>query len=173
MSWYFDVGSPLTNTEIDSLPYSVYSPLADDETKFVMAAQTLIARFGIAKAWPVTARGFVAIGLKNAFLYQNTEDLAETADLRGIENTLSLPLAVEYTVNTIALRFGTRFHYDFQSLRAVEDNVLSEQRIEHELGYDYSFGIGWRPYKNLVLDIYNNASLSYLRDWAIYVKYLF
>jgi hypothetical protein len=76
-------------------------------------------------------------------------------------------------VHTIAFRFGTRFHYDFQSLRTTDDNVLSKQRIEHELGYGYSFGIGWQPHKDFALDIYNNASLSNLRDWAIYVKYLF
>lgn len=172
-SWYVDVGSPITNAEIDSLPYSVYSHLADSETKFTMFAQTLIARFGIAKSLPVIDRGFVAIGIKNTFLYQNTEDLTETLDLRGIQNTLSLPLGFEYRINTVTLRFGTRFDYDFGSLRAADDNALSNQTIKHKFGYDYSFGIGWQPQKNLILDLYNNGNLTYLRDWALYVKYLF
>lgn len=173
MSWYVDIGSPISNTEIDSLPYSVYTHLADHETRFVTFAQTLIARFGFAKALSVTNQGFVAIGLKNTLLYQNTEDVSEDQNLRGVENTLSLPLACEYRINTVALRFGTRLRYHFQSLREADENALSNQSIQHELGYDYSFGIGWQPHKNLVFDIYNNGNLWYLRDWAIYVKYLF
>jgi hypothetical protein len=171
-SWYFDVGSPMTNTEIDSLPYSVYSHLADSEAEFALFAQTLIARFGIVRALPVTERGFVATGIKNTFSYQTTEDLTETLDLRGIQNTISLPLGVEYRINTVALRFGARFHYDFKSLRAADDNESWNQTIRHEFGYDYSFGIGWQPHKNLVLDIYNDGSLGYIKDWALYVKYL-
>ncbi|MGB7054612.1 MAG: hypothetical protein WBE28_04755 [bacterium] len=173
LSWYLDIGSPITNTDIDSLPYSVYSHLAESETKFVMFAQTIMARLGIAKALPVTERGFVAIGIKNTFLYQNTQDLTDALDLRGIKNTLSVPLGLEYRINTVSLRFGTRFRYDFGSLHESDDNAISIQSIEHEIGYDYSFGIGWQPHKHLVLDIYNNGSLIFLRNWALYVKYLF
>jgi hypothetical protein len=172
-SWYLDFGSPITNAEIDSLPYSVYSHLADSETKFVMFAQTLIARFAIIRALPVADRGFLAAGIKNSLLYQNTEDYVAALDLRGIQNTLSLPVGFEYRINTVALRFGTKFYYDFRSLRAADADALADQSIEHEFGYDYSFGFGWQPYKNLVLDVYNYGSLDYLRDWALYVKYSF
>lgn len=172
-SWYIDVGSPITNAEIDSLPYSIYLHLADNETKFTVFAQTLTARFAIARALPVTSRGFAVIGLKNTFLYQSTEDFSEAKDLRGVQNTLSLPFGFEYRINTVALRLGARFQYGFGSLRAADDNALTDQSIEHEFGYDYSFGFGWQPHKNLVLDIYNNGSLNYIKDWALYVKYLF
>jgi len=172
-TWYIDVGSPLTNTEIDSLPYSVFSSLGDDEHTVMWFAHTLLVRLGFSKSLPLNNQGFATVGIRDAFVYQNTEDVAEATDLRGIRNTLSLPLAFEYGINAVALRLGTRFCYDFHSLQEEDDNAVSEQSIEHELTYDYTVGIGWQPHKNLVIDIYNNGNLSYLRDWAIYVKYLF
>jgi len=172
-TWYIDIGSPLTNTEIDSLPYSIFSSLGDDEHTVMWFARTLLVRLGFAKSLLLSNRAFAAVGVRNAFLYQNTDDATEATDLRGIKNTLSMPLAFEYGINDVALRLGTRLRYDFKSLREADDNALSGQSIQHELTYDYSFGIGWQPHKNLVLDIYNNGNLWCLRDWAIYVKYLF
>jgi hypothetical protein len=172
-SWYVVLGSPMTNREIDSLPYSVYSQLAENETEFVTFARTLMVRFAIARALPITNHGFVAVGIKNSFLYQDTENVAEANDLRGIVNMISLPIGFEYRIKAVTLRFGTRFHYDFQSLRTADESALSHQTIEHGFGYAYSFGLGWQPHKNVTLDIYNNGNLSYITDWALYVKYLF
>jgi len=172
-SWYLDIGSPVTNAEIDSLPYSAYAHLADSETRFVIFAQTMTARLAIARALPVSNHGFLAVGIKNSLLFQNTSDHAEALDLRGIKNTMALPLGFEYRINTVALRFGARFRYDFGSLRAAADHEVREQSIEHEFGYDYSFGLGWQPHKSVALDLFNSGDLTYLRNWALYIKYVF
>jgi len=172
-SWYLDIGSPISNAEIDSLPFSVYSALLDDETAFMWFAKTLVARLGFAKALPIANRGFLAIGVKNALLFQNTETASEELNLRGIENTLSVPIAAEYIVNTVSLRFGASFSYHFQNLRQAENNSVYTHDIVHGLDYGYSFGLGWQPHKKFAIDIYNNAYFWHVKDWAIYVKYLF
>jgi hypothetical protein len=172
-SWYFDIGSPMSNTEIDSVPYSVYSCVLDDEHIFMLSARTLLSRLGIAKAIPLTRTGMFIIGARNSFLLQCTEDVNADQGLRGIENIISLPVAIEYSLNTITLRFGTRFWYDFLHLRQASDDYVITQRINHAVDYGYSFGLGWNPHKNLTLDLYNNGDLWRLQNWAVYLKYEF
>jgi hypothetical protein len=174
-SWYVDIGSPITNTDVDSLPYSVYSRVANHESEFVLLANTISSRFGAAKAVPIGDRGFLAIGFTDHFLVQNTEenqDTLENVGLQGIVNTASIPTALEYTVNTVSFRFGAKISYTFKNLRETKFVVIA-QDLYHTLSYDYSFGIGWQPHKKVALDIYNNSNFAYLRDWAIYVRYIF
>lgn len=174
-SWYFDIGSPLTNAEIDSLPYSVYSHVANHESEFTLFAKSLVCRCGIAKAMPISKRAFLAIGFTDAFLIQATEDRDAVQDLnlRGITNFLSIPVAVEYPVNTVTLRLGAKFSYTFRNLRTSDDTYVIQQHLFHTFTYDLSFGIGWQPHKKVIVDIYNNGNLSYINNWALYVKYLF
>jgi hypothetical protein len=173
-SWYLEIGSPLTNTEMDALPYSVYSRVANNESEFVLFANTVISRFGAAKTVPIGDRGFLAIGFTDAFLMQETEEHGDLGIqfLKGVVNTMSIPAAVEYPVNTISLRFGTKISYTFKNLREFRWTV-DTQNLMHTLTYDFSFGIGWQPVKRLVIDLYNDRYLSNLEYWAIYLKYIF
>jgi hypothetical protein len=139
----------------------------------MLSARTLLSRLGIAKAIPLTRTGMFIIGARNSFLLQCTEDVNADQGLRGIENIISLPVAIEYSLNTITLRFGTRFWYDFLHLRQASDDYVITQRINHAVDYGYSFGLGWNPHKNLTLDLYNNGDLWRLQNWAVYLKYEF
>ncbi len=172
-SWYFDIGSPLSNTEIDSLPFSLYSSVIEDERVFMLAAKTMISRFGLARAIPVTRTGMVVIGLKNAFLLQSTGDVAAATGLRGIKNRISLPIGMEHSMGTVTLRFGAQFFYDFRHDREASEDSVALQNISHDLNYAYSFGFGWKPHKKLTLDLYNTGNLGYLQNWAVYLKYEF
>ncbi len=174
-SWYFDIGSPLSNEEIDVLPYSVYAHVPNHESEFALSANTVISRFGAAKAVPIGERGFVAIGFTDRLLVQKTEDqdALEDLNLHGIVNTMSLPAAVEYPIKTVSLRFGAQISYTFQNLRETGDTAVAVQDLQHTLAYGYSFGIGWQPHRKIAVDIYNNSSLHILKNWALYVKYTF
>jgi len=162
-SWYFDIGSPLSNTEIDAMPFSLYSSVLENERVFMLAAKTLVWRLGIARSIPVTRTGMFVIGLKNAFLIQSTDNVAAETGLRGIKNRISLPIGL----------FGTKFYYDFKSLREANEDSVAAQNISHNLNYEYSFGFGWKPLKRLTLDLYNTGNLTFLANWGLYIKYAF
>ena len=170
-SWYLDIGSPLSNSEIDSLPYSLYSSLLEDERVFSLAAKTLVWRLGVARAVPATRNGMFIIGAKNSLLVQSTGDVAAQTGLRGIKNRISLPVGMEHFIHTVTLRFGARLYYDFEHLREANEDFTFVQNIMHTLNYDYSFGFGWKPHKKLKLDLYNTGNLSSLYNWGLYIKY--
>jgi hypothetical protein len=172
-SWYFDIGSPLSNAEIDSLPYPVYSSVQSDERVFMLSAKTLLARFAFAKAIPITPGGMLIVGLKNVFTLQSTGDATNDTGLRGIINTISLPVGMEHSISTVTLRFGTRFFYDFETLREANEDVAITQDITHTLDYEYTFGLGWKPHKKITVDLYTDGGFWYLKDWAVYLKYAF
>ena len=172
-SWYFDIGSPLSNEEIDSLPYSLYSSVLEDERVFMLAAKTLVWRLGFARAIPVTSTSMFVMGLKNTFLIQSTGNVAAETGLRGIKNKISLPIGMEYSIAAITLRFGTKFFYDFRSLREGSEDSVAAQDIGHDLNYEYSFGFGWKPHRRLTLDLYNIGNLTALSNWGLYIKYTF
>ncbi len=172
-SWYFDIGSPLSNEEIDSLPYSLYSSVLEDERVFMLAAKTLVWRLGFARAIPVTSTSMFVMGLKNTFLIQGTGNVAAETGLRGIKNTISLPVGMEYSIAVITLRFGTKFFYDFRSLREASEDSVAVQDISHDLNYEYSFGFGWKPHRRLTLDLYNTGNLTLLSNWGLYIRYAF
>jgi len=172
-SWYLMFGGPISRDEIDSLPYSIYSDLADHERKLKYFGNTFISRFGWAKVWPLTDNGFFVMGLRDNFLFQPIHDFMTDNNLQAINNSLRIPLAVEYSIKNIYLRFGTRGFYDFT--RSKESNAagLIRENITHKLGYDYSFGIGWQPTRNLSIDLHNQEYLNILSNWSINVIYMF
>jgi hypothetical protein len=172
-SWYLTLGGPISRDEIDSLPYSIYSDLADHERKLKYFGNTFISRFGWAKVWSLTDNGFFAIGLRNDFLYQPIHSYITNNDLRAITNSLRIPLAVEYPLKNIYLRFGTRFFYDFTGSKESNVTGLIQEDIAHEFGYNYSFGIGWQPNKNLSIDLHNQEYLNILSNWSVCIKYVF
>jgi hypothetical protein len=172
-SWYFDIGSPLSNTEIDSIPFSLYSSVLEDERVFLLAAKTMVWRLGFARAMPVTRNGMVVIGLKNAFLLQSTGNITAETGLRGIHNRISVPIGMEHSIAAVTLRFGAKFFYDFRHNREASEDSAARQNISHDLNYAYSFGFGWKPHKKLTLDLYNTGNLTYLSNWGLYIKYAF
>jgi hypothetical protein len=172
-SCYLTLGGPISRAEINSLPYSIYSDIADHERKIKYFGNTFISRFGWARVCPLTENGFFAIGLRNDFVYQPTHNYVTDNILKAITNSMRIPLAVEYLINKVYVRFGTSFVYDFTRLRESNDTGLIQEDITHEFGYNYSFGIGWQPNKDLSIDLCNQEHLNILSNWSICVKYLF
>lgn len=172
-SWYLTFGGPISRAEISSLPYSIYSDLADHERKLKYFGHTFTSRVGWAKAWPLSNKSFAVIGLVDDFLFQPTHSHITGNDLQAITNSLRIPLAVEYLISKVYLRFGTNFVYDFARLKESNITGLIQEDIAHEFGYNYSFGIGWQPNKNLSIDLHNQKYLNILSNWSIYIKYVF
>ncbi len=98
-SFYLTIGGPVSTSDIDGLPYSVYSHLFGDEIQQTFFAKTLTARLGWAKGIMIDENGFIAIGMRDVLLYQRTHT-ADTSfiypytELRGLRNTLSFPLPI-------------------------------------------------------------------------------
>ncbi|MCK4672620.1 hypothetical protein KAT67_01425 [candidate division WOR-3 bacterium] len=176
-SWFIDIGGPISTYEIGTLPYSIYLHVSEVplEVKQIFFANTIIGRIGWAKGLPINDEGFVAIGWRDDFLYQQTEQADTNITFCGIRNTLSLPLAVEYRVNKFTIRFGTRVYYSYTYNKEWDNNTILKQQIRHAINYNYSFGLGWQPSDNFVIDLgYKRSYYGFdIGDWSIYLKYLF
>jgi len=171
-SFYLDFGGPASTKEIDGLPYSVFSHLDDEDIRLCYFLRTLIANFGWAKGIPIGNGSFVAIGLHNAFLYQRTNE-ADTIELRGLRNTLSFPVAMEYTINKVILRMGTKVFYTLNNYRNWDSDSIYRRINEHRVKFDYSFGLGFQPNDHLNLDFCNDTDISSVNYWSIYLKYIY
>ncbi len=172
-SWFVDFGGPITTAEIRSLPYSIYIDLGDHEKELKYFASAFTARIGWAKTLPIADRSFAVIGLRNDFLYQPTRDFSTGNDFQAFTNSFRIPLAVEYLINKVYLRFGTRFFYNYKDLRESTDAGLVNEHMFHSLNYSYSFGLGWQPNQYLSIDVNNYEDLTDLDHWSIYVRYVF
>ncbi len=172
-SWFIDLGGPITTSEIRALPYSIYADMYEYERKLKYFANTFISRISWAKGLPINDKSFVVIGWHDDFLYQRAEQTDTNITLCGIRNTLSFPLAVECVINKFSLRFGTKLCYEYEYLKESSNTAIVSQDISHQINYDYSFGLGWQPNEHFVIDLYNNSDLANLRNWSIYLKYLF
>ncbi len=172
-SWFLDFGGPITTAEIRSLPYSIYLDLRDHERELKYFANAFTTRIGWAKALPIADRSFAVIGLRNDFLYQPTRDFSTGNDLQAITNSFRIPLAIEYLINKVYLRFGTIFFYNYKDLKESTDTGLVNRHISHSLNYSYSFGLGWQPNQYLSIDVNNYGYLNHLDHWSIYIKYVF
>jgi len=174
-SLYLMAGGPVTTEDIDNLPYPVFSHLSDDEIQQTFFAKTLVTQLGWAKGIAVNDNGFVAIGLRDVLLYQrtNTADTSFTfpnKELCGLRNTLAFPIALEYQVNNVALRIGTRFYYTFKGDREWNSDSTLVRYNEHNLGFGYTWGISWYLNDNFAIDLYNADDLSSKNNWAIYLR---
>lgn len=174
-SFYLVVGGPASTQEIDNLPYSVFSHFYDNEIEKTLFAKTLIAQLGWARGIALNYNGFVAIGLRDVFLFQrtNTPDISfaePNSELRGLRNTLSFPIALEYDIGNVALRIGTRFYYTFKDDKEWNSDSTLARYNEHNLGFDYSWGIGWWLNEYFTVDLYNTSDLSSKNNWAIYLR---
>jgi hypothetical protein len=172
-SWFVDFGGPITTREIKSLPYSIYLDLRDHERELKYFANAFTTRIGWAKALPIADRSFAVIGLRNDFLYQPTRDFSTGNDLQAITNSFRIPLAIEYLINKVYLRFGTRFFYDYKDLKESTDTGFVNRHTSHLLNYSYSFGLGWQPNQYLSIDVNNYGYLNHLDHWSIYIRYVF
>jgi long-subunit fatty acid transport protein len=82
---------------------------------------------------------------------------------------------VEYRVNKFTIRFGTRVYYSYTYNKEWDNNTILKQQIRHAINYNYSFGLGWQPSDNFVIDLgYKRSYYGFdIGDWSIYLKYLF
>lgn len=176
-SFYLTIGGPVSTSDIDGLPYSVYSHLFGDEIQQTFFAKTLTAQLGLAKGITIDENGFIAIGMRDVLLYQRTHTpdtsfIYPYTELRGLRNTLSFPLALEYNIGKIALRIGTRLYYTFKGDKEWNSDSTLTHYNEHQLNLGYSFGLSWQPTDNFIIDVYNTNNLAELDAWAIYLKYV-
>jgi len=176
-SWYIDIGGPISTAEIDALPYSLSSDeywwfVSGTDLRIVWFANAITNKIAWVKGIPIHNDGFVAIGAVNDFRYQRTIDPDTNLTQLGIDNTLTVPLAVEYTANRVAVRFGTKCYYHYSRRRINDSAVLYSQNSSHTLEYTYSFGFGWKPTDELSVDVLYARVYDFdLHDWSVYAKY--
>lgn len=174
-SWFIDIGGPRSTEEIDALPYSIYLRAPDDEFGLqpVFSANALITSMAWAKGYPLEENGFFAIGIRDDLLYQNMEHAQADSIMIFLRNKLSIPLAVEYIINRVSVRFGTVFYSEYKNNKKENDEIIFRQTISHSLNYNYSFGLGWEPVDRFNIDLhYHSHGWDFgPKDWEIYLKY--
>jgi hypothetical protein len=178
-SWYFLTGGPLTMADIEDLPFSIWSNIDDGEIQYSWFAQTWSTKIGFAKGISLEDRGMFVFGLRDTFLLQNTSDIEDVTNDRGIRNVLTMPLGIEYTASSITLRIGTHIDYEY-TYRKIWDywNNTNTLRVynrqdKHSLEWGYSFGMQWRLTEKFIIDMYNNNMLTDVDEWALYLKYMY
>jgi len=169
-SWYVEISGPVSASEIDTLPYSLFSDLYYSDFRVSYFAKTFIGKIGWAKAIPIDNNCFVAIGFREYFLLQRTDRGDTNIELRGIRNILSLPIAMEHVIGKITLRIGTKLFYTVDNNKEWNSDSTLVYTNEHKLNFDYSFGLSWQPDEHWTIDLYNNSDLSSVKSWAIYLK---
>lgn len=171
-TWYIDIGGPASASDMDSLPYLVYL-YADGLPQRLLFANSFIAKGGWAKGFPVTEKTMFVIGGRNEFTFQALSHEDTDTSLRAMENVFSFPIAIEHHINKTTVRIGAKVFHRFINTRETDSNSIIRESTQHSIDYAYSFGLGWKPIRRLVIDLHTDGSLSSLRYWAIYVKYLF
>lgn len=174
-SWYIDIGGPRSTKEIDNLPYSIFMRAWDDISAIqsVLGANALIAKLAWVKGFPLQNKGFFAIGLRDSVLYQKMEHAQADTTMCYLQNRFSIPCAVEYTINTVSLRIGTVFYYQYTNRKKEDGDTIFIHEITHTPHYSYSFGLGWEPVDRFHIDVhYRHRYYFDLRDWKLYLRYM-
>lgn len=178
-SCYLLTGGPTTTADIDNLPFSIWSNVDDGEILFTWFARTWIVKAGLAKGVSINDKGMFVFGLRDSFLLQNTVDIEDVTNNRGIRNVFSIPAGLEYRANNIVFRIGTHIDYAYKEDKIWDywnnTNTLRvyEKHSKHRLHWGYSFGLQWRVAEDLYIDLYNKNNISEIGEWAIYLKYMF
>jgi|GEM_PF-3154579 len=187
ISAFLDVGGPTSISDFDELPLSPYSHFVQiDRLKLTLPfGLAFLTNFGICLGFPVNDNSLLAIGLKEKYiaqfvLFKDYYNYPVTLDSIGIaeKNRITLPIATEHMINRVAIRFGINFHYDYYNLAEWVKNSkweINSQTISDVLDYSYTFGLGWKTKDNLIIDLRYEAHYWRfdLRDWSVYLKYLF
>lgn len=171
ISIYIEIGGPTSVDEIDNLPYSVLSDLSYSDFKVSYFGKTYVGKIGWAKAIPLNNNNFMAFGFREYFLLQRTNRDETNAQLRGIRNMFSMPMAMEYEIGKIVLRLGTKIFYTVNNNKEWNSDSILSYINDHKLNFGYSFGLSWQLDDHWTLDFYNNSDLSSVKRWAIYIKH--
>ena len=169
-SWYIDIGGPLTTYAIDHLPYSLFPSFRDGEgTEINTFARTLIGQCGFGKSMPISDSSFLCLGMTESFLIQGKDEV-DTSKV-GINNYLSIPVALEYKIQRIWIRFGFSLAYRIRSRNEWDRyHSFSNIEVEHSLELNKFFGLHWQPAKKLGIDIYkqdDHWGYSWFYNWSV------
>ncbi len=177
-SWFIDIGGPITTVEIDALPYSLFSDTyhqfsSGTEIRSIWFCNAFLGKIGWAKGIPLGENGFFVFGLRDDFLFQRTEPPDSNITQKGVRNVVSFPFAIEYRMNAVTLRFGTKWYYQYSCNKIRTNTATLDHWVTNTLKRDYSFGLAWQPHERVVIDLYNDFELDNIENWSLYVKYLF
>jgi hypothetical protein len=180
ISAYLEIGGPTSISDIEKLPISTFQYYDPFDTAILPFYNSFQANSGFCLGLPVVDNLMIAFGLREKYDLQvvlHKQYYQENFYLT-IDNKISSPVAIEYKLNRIALRFGTSFFYNYSSFESgtggLFERVDSFQRITQGFGYGFSFGFGWQPKERFQVDLkYSGAgSILDLNNWSIYLKYL-
>lgn len=178
-SCYLLTGGPTTIADIDNLPFSIWSHVNDGEIQYTFFARTWTIKIGFAKGIGIKDNGMFIFGLRDTFLLQNTIDIEDVTNNRGLRNVLSIPVGFEYSVNSITFRIGTHIDYTYKGDKIWDywnysDTLRAyEEFNDHRLNWGYSFGLQWKVSEDFYVDMYNNNYISSIEKWALYLKYMY
>jgi hypothetical protein len=173
ISAYIETGSPVSIAEIDSLPWSIMSDMIPNHTtEMPYFLKPMISRIAFVKGIPISNQSFVAVGFREQFKYQRFDEVDTNIILSAVVNTTSLPLAVEYRVNTLAIRLGTDVIYDILDRTGRQDDRKLFRWIDHSITWSSTCGVGWIPSPNFAIDLYKKG-ISLDGGLEISLKFLF
>lgn len=171
-SFYFVFGGPTSNADIDALPYSIFEHLSAVELQSSFFARTLIGQIGFARGIPIDDQNLFVFGIRDILLWQRTFQADTDIRLEGRRNSLSIPMAVEYSVNKVTFRIGTGIIYSYIGDKKWDSFSTLTRYNSHTLVFKYTFGIQWKLNDYLLFDFYNERNLSDMYRWAVYLKYV-
>jgi hypothetical protein len=175
-----EIGGPTSLSDIEKLPISPFAYFDSSDTVILPFYNSFQANSGFCLGLPIDEKLMIAFGLKEKFDFQvvfHTRPYQQIIYL-AINNKISYPITIEYKLNRIALRCGTNFFYNYSSLESgygsYFEREISSQTRKHDLGYGFTFGLGWYPKEKLTIDLnyIGSGNILGLDNWSIYLKYL-
>jgi hypothetical protein len=173
ISGYIEIAGPTTTAEIDALPIPITYMLNDNDFDLTYFLNTIITRIALVKAFPLNERSFVAIGFHDQFLSQGLAEADTNITRSDANNTLKMPIALEYKVGQVAIRLGSVVRYSLRFGKIRQNDTILRYDINQNLSWSKSFGIGWQPNLRFSIDLINNGDLSSVLGWGIYLKYCY
>lgn len=173
ISAYIEIGGPTSIADIEALPFSPLLKMSgNDGLLNTYFCNALIATAAFGKGFPISEKGFIAVGFRDRFIRQRFAEYDTSFHLSAINNSTSIPIGLEYGIGQINFRLGTRLLYYIYYQSRYHEEVF-DMNIYHTLSWSTSFGIGWRPQPKLNIDFYNRSDLLDVRYWGLYLKYEF
>ena len=175
-----EIGGPTSLSDIGGLPFNPFGYYGPFDKEILPFYNYFQANSGFCLGLPVGDNLMITLGLREEYDLQIVLPKVYTHDniYLAINNKVSSPIAIEYKLNRIALRCGAIFFYNYSNSEygngSLFERVDSFQTKIHELGYSFTFGLGWQPKEKFKVDLKysGGGSILGLNNWSIYLSYL-
>lgn len=170
-TYFLSVGGPVARCDESLLPGFTTLDFDTSALEIKLFYDAVITKIGIGRGMPIAEGSCFIIGLRNSFAFQRSGEIQSPRIHQGFKNICTLPVAIEYAIGKVIIRFGTHIDYTFRRYCVFSDGSELLKRDKHDFEYSYSFGLGWTINEHFLVDFYNLRKLYELQEWSVSLQY--